>query len=654
MIRVLANDIGFEISALCVVIGCLAYMIPLQRCHGMRQRRFFILMLWCLAVSTAAEIAIHVLAAGLEERPPVLMETLGMIYLMSEELRAYLFSKYMYCLNGSTTVHTRLRVKLYNIPLIFGFAMILLSPWTGWIGRVGGNHFEAGPLFGLMYLIPLFYLASALINFIHYRTLVTNKAKNAIGTTYAICLFGYAIQFFYPEYLIQMFCNAVVLFFVMRFVEGDETMFDQASGLSNDRSLEYRIRQELAHHKPFRIVSFRVVNLSFTNSLFSASEQGTLIQAIAAWVRNDVMSENVLAFRFSDDRLLFMLNDTSEETYNAFVDKLWQRAQRPWLIGRRMINLHNTILSILMPEECAGYDELTEVLGEENYPSRQSIWVLGDAEKKEIQERLDIAGCIRRALHDDGIQVYYQPIWSADTDSIVAAEALLRVHDEKLGWVRPDKIVAVAEHNGTMGAIDRTVLAKVCAFLADQKPQQYGLQYIEVNLSLGEMLSPDLAETYKGILDSYHIPVDQINLEFTETFSDTESVVFDRAKRKLKDVGFKFSLDDFGTEFSNIYRLFTNEFENVKLDKSLLWNIDKDENTRRLVANFMRMLRMMDMNVLQEGVETEEQKEFVTANGCNLIQGWYFSKALPQDEFIAYVKDFNHKNEKVDRDAESA
>ena len=88
-------------------------------------------------------------------------------------------------------------------------------------------------------------------------------------------------------------------------------------------------------------------------------------------------------------------------------------------------------------------------------------------------------------------------------------------------------------------------------------------------------------------------------------------------------------------------RLFSNDFMNVKVDKSLLWAADKDENTRSFLGSLMEMLRKMGFNALQEGVETREQLDFVTAHGCNLIQGFYFSKPIPQDDFLNYLREFN-------------
>lgn len=166
--------------------------------------------------------------------------------------------------------------------------------------------------------------------------------------------------------------------------------------------------------------------------------------------------------------------------------------------------------------------------------------------------------------------MYFQPIWDAKTDAIVAAEALMRVTDKELGYVRPDILVATAERYGLIGAVDLQVLEKVCRFIHDCRPRDHGLKYVEINISVGEMLGANLARDYTDMLHRYGVPVEMINIEFLETLRNDDSEVFQQAKKSLQDAGFVFSLDDFGTEFSNMGRLFNDNFTNIKIDKSLL------------------------------------------------------------------------------------
>jgi EAL domain-containing protein (putative c-di-GMP-specific phosphodiesterase class I) len=138
----------------------------------------------------------------------------------------------------------------------------------------------------------------------------------------------------------------------------------------------------------------------------------------------------------------------------------------------------------------------------------------------------------------------------------------------------------------------------------------------------------------------YGISPNQINLEITESASFHESEALKRNIERLRDLGFTFSLDDFGTGYSNLTYVINTDFENIKSDKGLLWEMENTKS-RTLLLETIRMMRSLGLDVVQEGVETREQLELVVGAGANKIQGYYFSKPLPWEEFMNYLEDFN-------------
>ena len=112
---------------------------------------------------------------------------------------------------------------------------------------------------------------------------------------------------------------------------------------------------------------------------------------------------------------------------------------------------------------------------------------------------------------------------------------------------------------------------------------------------------------------------------------------------EMNSLGYSFSLDDYGSGYSNLIRLINSKYKNVKIDKYILWNSENNKDSARLLDSLIRIIRSLGMNVIQEGVETEAQLKRVLDSGCNLIQGYYFCKPVPEDEFISFVKNFNSK-----------
>jgi EAL domain-containing protein (putative c-di-GMP-specific phosphodiesterase class I) len=169
-----------------------------------------------------------------------------------------------------------------------------------------------------------------------------------------------------------------------------------------------------------------------------------------------------------------------------------------------------------------------------------------------------------------------------------------------------------------------------------------GIECVEVNLSLYQLLARKLTERYKEFLNKYGIPTRMINLEITETAASFESADFGKTLEELMEMGFSLSLDDYGTAYSNIENVLTVNYKNIKIDSKILWDSDSNVNSRNLLGSTIASFRKMGNNIIQEGVETKEQLDFVTEAGANLIQGYYFSKPLRRDEFVKFVKKFNN------------
>ena len=258
-------------------------------------------------------------------------------------------------------------------------------------------------------------------------------------------------------------------------------------------------------------------------------------------------------------------------------------------------------------------------------------------ELAELQKDRDIETSLRNALYNKQLEVYYQPICTATGFRPVAAEALLRVKEGDLQGMSPQVYIPVAEQTGMIREIGLFVFEEACRFLSENKSRLHGIGYIEVNVSIYQLFE-DISAQFDAIREKYGIDVKQINLELTETAStnDTPEVIETITKLHLR--GYNLSLDDFGTGYSNLVRLLKGHYYNIKIDKSLLWDSDKSKASAKMLEDLTGVLRGLGYNIIQDGVETKEQLQRVTEAGCNLIQGFYFSKALPEKQFLEYLQ----------------
>ena len=237
--------------------------------------------------------------------------------------------------------------------------------------------------------------------------------------------------------------------------------------------------------------------------------------------------------------------------------------------------------------------------------------------------------------------MYYQPIYSVERKRFVSAEALIRLNDEEYGFISPGLFIPAAEKRGVILPIGDFVLEDVHRFIAENMPES--LDYIEINLSVAQCMQEELPEKLAYLGEKYGVAPDRINLEITETTYENMGNVMEFNLDALSGMGYSFSLDDYGTGYSNMHRVSKLPLKIIKLDKTLIDDISTDEGFS-IVRNTVKMMRDIDKELVAEGVETKEDLGRLEAVGCDFIQGYYFSKPLPAEDFIKFINEHNKVN----------
>ena len=184
------------------------------------------------------------------------------------------------------------------------------------------------------------------------------------------------------------------------------------------------------------------------------------------------------------------------------------------------------------------------------------------------------------------------------------------------------------------------MLEEVHRFISENDIASLGLEYIEINLSIAQCMQEELPERLTFLREMYGVPPERINLEITETTYEDMGSVMQFNLEALSGMGYTFSLDDYGTGYSNMQRVSKLPLKIIKLDKSLVDDMGSDDGMS-IVRNTIKMMRDIDKELVAEGVETKENLDYLEKIGCHFIQGYYFSKPLPEDEFVMFIKEHN-------------
>jgi PAS domain S-box-containing protein len=252
-----------------------------------------------------------------------------------------------------------------------------------------------------------------------------------------------------------------------------------------------------------------------------------------------------------------------------------------------------------------------------------------------LKRELEIHTALTQAIDNDEIIVYYQPQVNASTGKTVGVETLLRWQSKTLGMVQPNTFVPIAEKYGYIKKFDLYALKKA---IADYKMMS-GINpdmLVSVNVSTIELLNDEYFETVKALLDDSGFPKQNLVIELTEgrTVKDIDNLII--YTKKLRELGVQIALDDFGTGFNSIASMMDMKLDELKIDRSFIK--DYPNHSGSLTKSVIRMADALGLRVVTEGVETEIQKDFLLKNGCTIMQGYLYSKPIPIDQLLTYLK----------------
>ena len=255
---------------------------------------------------------------------------------------------------------------------------------------------------------------------------------------------------------------------------------------------------------------------------------------------------------------------------------------------------------------------------------------------EEVHEKFDIKKKCDKALASKKVIVYFQPIYSNINLKFTAAEALVRLLDDDGKLIYPNDFIEDMERDGKIIELGKIVFEDVCRFISQNDMEKLGIHYIEVNLSTIQCLQENLAETYIEIAKKYNVNPKYINLEITETGQIAKKILL-RNMEKLREYGFTFSLDDFGTGNSNLNYIVDMPVEIVKFDKTMVNSYFNNQIASYVMNSTINMIKGLGYKIVFEGIETEEQTKVAKEIKIEYIQGYYYSKPINQDDFKEFI-----------------
>ena len=259
----------------------------------------------------------------------------------------------------------------------------------------------------------------------------------------------------------------------------------------------------------------------------------------------------------------------------------------------------------------------------------------GERYRERLLINRDLFTLIESSFRD--LRVFYQPIVRSSGE-IIGAEALIRWQHPQRGLLAPRHFIPIAEERGHIHHIDQWMFYQVCRQIGEWRQRNLRQIFVAVNLSPVEFSKPDLPLRARAIMEAHNVPGEQIELEITERtlmYEPQESI---RIMQQLRDLGIRLSIDDFGTGYSSLSYLMRFPLDLLKIDRTFVTNIANDTNSASIVKIIISLARTLNIEVLAEGVDNPEQVTAISALGCDIFQGYYFAKPMPDSQFWALME----------------
>lgn len=498
-------------------------------------------------------------------------------------------------------------------------------------------YYTYGMSIDVAYFAAALYLGVIIFRTIYFRKRLNSDRFRAVLIWMVIWIVFPVIQYIIPEKILLIsFGTSVGIMILYIKLENPEINIDKQSGLFNQNALTEYIVQKFANKKTFALIAFQLDSVidDIHKNQFHWED-----------VLRKIPMGNAKLFRKNENEgvLIFETEEEAKEWGEQLRSRILKKEDDFSVCFKRAFwgIVYDASLFKDIDEFAyfSRYIAIEQYLNEE---ANENSFVIADEKTIEkMRHEKNMEKLLNQALENGWVEVFYQPIFSTADRKFTAAEALVRLRDEQGKLVFPNDFIPIAEKNGKIIELGNAVFEKVCQFIKEKEPYKMGVQYIEVNLSVIQCSDERLADTCISIMEKYGVLPEYINLEITESASLKYREIFMNNIDRLRNYGISFSLDDFGTGHSNLNYIVDMPVDIVKFDRGMTTAFFVDQKAHYVMEAAMHMIHGMDLEIVSEGIETEEQYLKLDEMGIAYIQGYYFSKPLPEKDFYDFVKERN-------------
>ena len=433
--------------------------------------------------------------------------------------------------------------------------------------------------------------------------------------------------------------------------------FDALTNLPNRvhflKKLDEILLSEDQRHRKVGVIVIDIDHFGDVNNTLGYEAGDKLLKTVAEKM-TAAMPQAFLIARLSEDEFAIIVDlplqaDEQIKEYTTTVQRIFAQT---FIINNNDLVIEGSIGMAIWPEDGNRATDLLKkaetALDQAKLEENTNFALYSPTFDQAVQMRVQMIQDLRTAIEEKQFTLAYQPQFSADGQKLIGAEALLRwertdLETGKKIFTGPDKFIPVAEQSGLIVPIGRWVLEEACRFAKECQDSGLPAFRIAVNLSGVQFHRDDVITLVKDILGRTKLSPHMLELEITESavMKDIEQTL--SLLQQLKNLGIELAIDDFGTGYSSLSYLKRFPVHRLKIDRSFVMNICEDQDEAAITRTIIQMGHAIGLSVIAEGVETADQVDFLTENGCDEFQGYYFSKPLNSSDFRSFISNYTPK-----------
>jgi diguanylate cyclase (GGDEF)-like protein len=531
--------------------------------------------------------------------------------------------------------HRQFRIFMLAGDILLGiFSFILMMQFI-----IGGlfifdleNHPVGGIGFHLLFGLCLLYSSTSLLLVVrHAYRMQRNKVKAFILFP-SMFIISTIIFYLVGSHVLFSVSTAITILLNYLILQNRKLTYDTLTGLPNRKAFLQSLEKTIARNIKGCVLVADIENFKFFNHRFGQANGDILLVQLGDFLVTTTPNHTV--YRISGDQFAMILRRMDQQDVIGYIETLRDRFEQPWTTGgiQSLVNMHYAI--VCFPSQAQRPDQVLHAmdftLSEAKVHRSKNVAYYDNQAMRKHERNQEILEALRTGIFNGTLTVHYQPIYELSTDSIVGAEALARLHDPVLGTIAPCEFIPIAEESGLIVDMTHLVIQRVCDLWKQIGPSHPSFKHIAVNLSSVNFMQPSMEADILSQIRANLLPPECFIFELTESML-VES--FERVNQTIVSLathGVTFSLDDYGTGYSNIEYLMRLPFQAVKLDRSIIQHSDTH---RDLLESIVLMLHKIGKTIVAEGVETETQLALMRELGIDHVQGYLLGKPMPGEAF---------------------